>query len=67
MKKQRNWLFVKYKKEHPEAIPKEIKKQKRIPVAILNIGTGIVVFIILNVLALVLAALINPYIYQMFF
>ena len=54
--KEKNWLFVKYKKEHPDKIPKNKKKKSNKGLRIVKIIAFIILF---NILAALIASILN--------
>lgn len=62
--KQKNWLFVKYKKEHPEKIPKDKKKKTHKGLRIMK---AIVLIVLFNLLAVFIAFILNSDIRSLIF
>lgn len=57
-KKKRKWLYEQYKLEHPEIFPKQ-KRRMKMPYIAWKICDGMLVFIIFNALAILIAAAIS--------
>lgn len=57
-RKRRKWLYEQYKIEHPEAFPAQ-KQKKQVPGAVIEICRGLALFIMLNFLAILIAAAIS--------
>lgn len=57
-KKNKKWLFEKYKQQHPELFPaKKIKFE--IPQSTMRVFVGMAIFLLLNILSILVAAAIN--------
>lgn len=58
-KKQRVWLFEQYKAEHPEAVPEQ-NRQGRNGTRMWNYAKPVMIAVLINILALLLASAMNP-------
>ena len=61
-KEHKEWLFEQYKVEHPDQFPVRRKKKGRV---FLKVILAILLVIWINLMALMLACMINPYVEEL--
>lgn len=61
-KVHREWLFEQYKAEHPEQFPVRHRRKGR---KLLKVILAILLFLWLNLTALMLACMMNPYVEEL--